>query len=121
MLELLTEPLTRPLWLWLVFSLLGPFSIGISVGTFRTWKRRAEWAHDTATVALEQLELMERAHDPGRDAHYRLAAALEAEIVVNNGPKVEPEERRALAALVASRMLDTFRRAGLVIETQEES
>lgn len=86
----------------------------------RKWRKLAEGALDTAQVALDALDRMEEARDPGRDVHTRLAAALEASVIVHSDgpPRPDPAMRRTLAMAMAGDMIAAARRARLLIEPE---
>ncbi len=100
-------------------------ALGLAWSTYRTWVRRAIWAQQTAVIALDRLEAMERAHDYGRDVHTRLAAAVESELILADGPPVpDPATRRNMGMMFAGRLLEACKRANLEvtpIEPAEET
>lgn len=95
---------------------------GIAIAEARHARRQAARAQETAEVALDVLELMEQAHDPGRSVHNRLAAAMEASLVrmPDDGP-ADPDVagRRAAAQAMAAQFIETCRRADLRIVTND--
>lgn len=79
-----------------------------------------QFAHDAleqTEVALDLLGQMEEAHDPGRDVQNRLAAVLEARMIVTGGSTERPpiEARRAAAQAMAAQFIADVRRADLVL------
>lgn len=98
-----------------VLSSLAVFLSVVSVALASRWRRRALAAAGRAMAAEAALEAMTRAHDPGRDVHARLAAALEAGLVRDEGGP-DPAGRRAAAMALAATILETVARANLQLE-----
>jgi hypothetical protein len=89
----------------------------ITIRSNRRLIKAMEGAHETAEVAMDLLDQMEQAHDPGRDAHERFARALETGMIRPPGTddRPDPAARRAAAMAMAADMIGVMRRANLVM------
>lgn len=107
-----------------VISLAAPIVAGAAAGVWWAIARNANrWSdrwREELTVALDVLDLMERAHDPGREVHERLAFALESGLVrdAGDGKRSDPAGRRAAAMTLAASMIDAIGRANLELTTK---
>jgi hypothetical protein len=105
-----------------LFGIIGAWVVaGICYFLARRWSRIAEAALEQTEVALDQLQQMEVAHDPGRSVQNRLAAAFEAGLVRTGGdPEPKVAARRAAAQAMAAEFIETCRRANLRIVTEDD-
>ena len=95
-------------------------ALGIALYTARIVHRRAEAEHQHALDAEAALDAMVVAHDPGRDVHQRLAAAMEADIIRSGGSaKPDPAARRLAAMAMATKILETCRNANLQVVDED--
>lgn len=109
----------------IIVSIVAGFVSGYSFMLARRARQRSAWAHEQAEAAFEILELMEQAHDPGRDIQNRLAACLEAKMVDFSDGPIQREEgrrvaRRLAAQTMASQIIMDIERADLVLAKREE-
>ena len=104
--------------LWLAPA-LAMTTVAISLVTSRRWLRTLALMQETLEVQDDLLDAMEMAQDPGREVHDRLARAIEARLVITDGPRLEPGHRRAAAQAIAAQLIDDIRRANLELEAKE--
>jgi hypothetical protein len=102
----------------ILISVIAGGCAGWAIANTRRLRRLADLAGESAEVAFDMLEAMERAHDPGRDVHQRFAAALEARLIATEGPTVEPARRRTVAMAMAGDMIEAIRRADLELSVR---
>lgn len=105
----------------IIISVIAGVTAGFSIAFTRRLQRRLDWANDNAEVALDILEQMEWARDPGRDVQNRLAAVMEATMISTSGDpdKPMPEARRAAAQTMAAQIMLDIRRADLVLAKKD--
>ena len=108
----------------LILKIVPPVLYGIALGFIwgsnRRLRRAVEAMRETAEVALDVLDQMERAHDPGRDVHERLAFAIEASMIRppdDGDDRPDPAGRRVAAMAVAANLIEAINRANLILTT----
>lgn len=98
-------------------AIIAGFAAGIAGASAWRLKRTLDMVLEQTRVAFDQLDMLERARDPGREVHDRLAFALESGMIATSGPRVEPAVRRATAQLLAAQVIEDIRRANLELST----
>lgn len=105
-------------WPTVFISIIAGLITGLSMSFAWRWRSRAHAVLVKAAETSAMLEAMERSHDPGRDVHERLAAAIEPTLIWKEGVG-DPPSRRATAMMMAAGIIETIERANLVLTEKE--